>query len=76
MSFVEFLNKVFEPIPTLIKFFNNTLQSLMDNNFFKLLIYVIIFSFIIYFFLKIIDLIKYIFDKKFIHKSGRTRDIE
>lgn len=61
MSFAEFLEKCFSSLPTLLEIFTFFLNKIINNNFFKLTIYVIIFSFIIYVILKIIDFIKNIF---------------
>ena len=79
MDFSTYLSNISSVINKLITLISSVLNYLMNNNIFKTLLFVIIVSFVIENFEKIIDLILNIFSKKVDaskNKVNSNKDIE
>lgn len=79
MDFSTYLSNISSVINKLITLISSVLNYLMNNNIFKTLLFVIIVSFVIDNFEKIIDLILNIFSKKVDsskNKVNSNKDIE
>lgn len=57
MNYNQFLEKIFGGFNIILNFVSSTLETLMNNNFFKTIIYIVIFYFLITVISKVIDLI-------------------
>lgn len=78
MTFQTFINNIFIGAENIFNFINLTFVGIIDNNFFKLLLCILLFGIIIWIILLILGLIMNLFDFKFkeIKKSNNNRNLK